>query len=284
MSAVLVTGATGYIGRSLLPALSTAGFTVIPHSSAWGDIGRCDLPVADVSQVIHLAGKTFVPASWQTPREFYDVNVMGAVNVAEHCRRVGASLLLLSSYMYGRPEQIPTPEDHPAKAVNPYGHSKLLAEESCRFYEQYFNVPLTIARLFNVYGGDQPDHFLIPSLVRQARDPESKELVVQDDTPLRDYIHLDDCVELLVRMVSSPRPGTYNVGSGMSYGVREIAAILNRLIPNPKPLRSLREARSSEIPETRADITRAREAFGWQPSVSLEDGVTRLLRSSDRSP
>ena len=84
--------------------------------------------------MFHLAARTYVPDSWKRPVEFYQTNVLGTANVLEYCRASGASFTLVSSYMYGRPERFPIPEDHPLHAFNPYGHSKLLAEDLARFY------------------------------------------------------------------------------------------------------------------------------------------------------
>ena len=97
-----------------------------------------------VGHVFHLAAKTFVPDSWKNPHAFYQTNVMGAVNVLEHCRRHQASLTLISSYVYGQPQRLPIAEDHPLSAPNPYAHSKILAEEAARFYERSFELSLVI--------------------------------------------------------------------------------------------------------------------------------------------
>src|ERR1035441_5859338 len=67
--------------------------------------------------------------SWQNPQAFYRTNVMGAVNVLEHCRRDQAALTLISSYVYGQPQRLPIAEDHPLAAANPYAHTKILAEQ-----------------------------------------------------------------------------------------------------------------------------------------------------------
>jgi nucleoside-diphosphate-sugar epimerase len=280
MSRILVTGASGFIGRNVVPALRDAGYDVMEHSTSAGHIARCDLTSSRAEIVIHLAGRTFVPSSWEQTRDFYEVNLLGTVNVLEFCRRERASLLFVSSYVYGRPERLPISEDDPVAAVNPYAHTKLLAEDTCRFYQQQFDLSLTIIRLFNVYGPGQPEQFLIPSLVRQAISPECAEIVVADDRPRRDFVYVEDLVDVLTRMVSNPHPGIYNVGSGTSHSVGEVAAIINSLLAVPKPVRNNADRRTQEVPEVVADICRARSTFGWAPRVGLREGISRMLRAS----
>ena len=123
---VLVTGAGGFVGGHLIDALSARNYRVFCHSKKDGDLSRCILEYPDVRHVFHLAAKSFVPDSWKDPRSFYEVNVLATANVLELCRKSGASLTYLSSYVYGLPQRIPIPEEHPLQAFNPYGHSKIL--------------------------------------------------------------------------------------------------------------------------------------------------------------
>src|SRR5271166_259401 len=211
---ILVTGATGFLGRHLVAALEAQGRVARTHSSANGDIADCPLPMEDVSHVFHLAGKSYVPESWQDPQAFYHTNVMGAVNVLEHCRRNQAALILISSYVYGEPQRLPIAEDHPLAAANPYAHTKILAEHTARFYAERFGVALTIVRPFNLYGPGQRDSFLIPSLVRQVLDPSATSVRVADLRPKRDYVYVTDAVGLLLATLRPGVQGVYNLGSG----------------------------------------------------------------------
>jgi nucleoside-diphosphate-sugar epimerase len=280
---VLVTGATGFLGRPLVAALESHGFTVHRHSSADGDIADCVLPTTDVSRVFHLAGKSYVPESWQNPGAFYRTNLMGTVNVLEHCRRGNAALTLISSYVYGQPQQLPISEDHPLAAANPYAHTKLLAEEAARFYEERFGLNLLIVRPFNLYGPGQNGPFLIPSIVRQTLDDSASVIRVQDLRPKRDYLYVEDAVSFLVASLRSGIRGVFNLGSGVSTSVGEIAELVNRAVGLSKPIDSKNEPRPGEIMDVVADTSRARAELGWRPRTSLAEGIAAVVAAERAS-
>ena len=193
---ILVTGANGFIGSHLVPALRAAGYLVSTHSTRQGDIRNCTLDFEGIGHVFHLAARTFVPDSWSDPLSFYEVNLLGTVNVLEFCRSHGTSLTLISSYVYGPPARLPISEDEPLRAFNPYSHTKILAEETALYYQRQFAVPVTIIRPFNVYGPGQDRRFLIPTILWQAIDPGQAAIEVADLNPRRDYIFIADLVDL----------------------------------------------------------------------------------------
>jgi nucleoside-diphosphate-sugar epimerase len=282
---VLVTGASGFIGRPLSERLEQTGCTVIRHSAANGDIALCSLPGGGVTHVYHLAARTFVPDSWSKPLPFYSTNVLGTVNVAEFCRHSGASLTMLSSYVYGRPRFLPISEEHPVAAFNPYGHTKLLAEEVCRYYAQQFGVQATVIRPFNVYGPGQAESFLIPTLLKQTLDTAASEISIADDRPRRDYLFIDDLTDLLLRTMDREGLGAsgfdaYNAGSGCSVNPRELAELILRLAGVEKPVVSRGEVRTDEVLETVADCGKAKRIFGWEPRIPLAEGLSRMIQEA----
>jgi UDP-glucose 4-epimerase len=275
MSHILVTGASGFVGQRLVQALTSQGHTVTRHSVEDGHIARSAFEPG-ASHVFHLAGCTFVPDSWQKPLAYYEVNFLGTVNVLEYCRKNNSSMTFISSYVYGHPKTLPIAEDHPLEAVNPYGHTKLLGEDVCRFYEKCFGVPVTIVRPFNLYGSGQAGHFLIPLLVHQAVSADISEISVADLRPRRDFLHVDDLIALLLR-VGQGGSGVYNAGSGVSHSIGEIIDILNSITGLAKPVRDRGERRPNEIMDVVADIRKARADLAWEPEISLADGLRQML-------
>jgi nucleoside-diphosphate-sugar epimerase len=276
---VLVTGADGFIGSHLVPALLAAGYNIFTHSTREGDIRNCSLSFEGVGHVFHLAARTFVPDSWSAPLSFYEVNVLGTANVLEFCRACGASMTLMSSYVYGRPRRLPISEDDPLDAFNPYSHTKILAEEIGRYYQRQFGVPVTVVRPFNVYGPGQDRRFLIPKILTQAIDPGLAAMVVADLRPRRDYLFIADLIRLLVGTVFRREAGIFNAGSGLSWGVEEVISVVNGLLPVPKTVQAKGPMRPDEVLEVVADISRARHAFGWEPRVQFRDGLQMTLTS-----
>jgi nucleoside-diphosphate-sugar epimerase len=257
-------------------ALRALPVEVLQHSTEDGDIARCELPFEGVDRVVHLAGRSFVPDSWVNTRAFYETNVLGAINVLEFCRKQSASITLVSSYVYGNPDVLPISEDHSLRAMNPYAHTKILAEAAARYYAEQYGISVTIVRPFNIYGPGQDERFLIPALLKQALDPAEPFITVKDLEPRRDYLHVNDLVALLVSTLRGPE-GIYNAGSGLSVSVAELIDIINSFLPSPKPARSLEIRRRQEVLDVRANIRCAGTALGWHPEVSLRQGIRDLI-------
>ncbi len=280
MTKVLVTGANGFIGKQLVDALVQLDLAVISYTHDDGDIAEEDtwkkLPVVDY--VFHLAGRSFVPDSWNDPAGFIQTNVNGTGLALDYCKLHGARLIFLSAYLYGVPTQLPISEAEPVSPNNPYALSKHLAEKLCKFYSSYWKVPVTIIRPFNVFGSGQRSEFLIPKIINQVRN--SDEICVMDLEPKRDYIYVKDLVNALVKTINlNDGFNFFNIGSGKSYSVRELIDIIQRAARTDLPIRSEYISREQEIPDVRADITRANNQLGWVPKFTFADGIHEILHS-----
>jgi nucleoside-diphosphate-sugar epimerase len=280
MKKILVTGSEGFIGKALVKKLSELGYSTLGFDTANGDIAEegCLIQAGkeDISYVFHLAGKTFIPESWKHPFVFYRTNVLGTENVLEFCRKTGAGLTYISSYLYGIPEYLPVDEKHPVKAFNPYSHTKLVAEEICNYYRDQFDLGISILRPFNVYGPGQSEQFLIPGLIRKIMDPDISIIEVMDLRPRRDFVFIDDFVDALVLSMDGPR-GIYNIGSGISVSVEEVFSEILRATNINKPIQDKGLERPNEIFDLYADISKISEKLNWKPLTSIQKGIMRCI-------
>lgn len=274
---ILVTGARGFVGSHLVPHLRLLGHEVTGVDIEQGDLARAAPDAGPADAVIHLAGRSSVVESWQDPAATYEANVLGTVRVLDYCRRTRARMILISSYVYGRPRYLPVDEEHPLEAFNPYGHSKILAEEAARYYASAFGVPLAIVRPFNLYGPGQREDFLIPTLIRQVLDPAKDRVEVMDARPRRDFLYIADFVELLAALAASEARGVFNAGSGVSTGIGELVQMLCELAGAGKPLADLGRPRPDEVLDMYASVGRARRELGWEPRTPLRDGLAMTL-------
>jgi nucleoside-diphosphate-sugar epimerase len=272
---LIVIGGTGFIGRHLIKKLRKNGNIVHPLSRSTGfDLLRDELPLQGIDHVYHIAGHTFVPQSWHDPVGFHLVNAHGTVRILDQCRRNDVGVTYASAYVYGSPLKLPISEGADIHLNNPYAFSKYAGEEACRFFSSTFKLPITIFRLFNVFGPGQDDQFLIPMIMNQVRDPKVTTIEVADLSPRRDYIHVDDVTNALM-LSSRLSGGIYNVGSGQSYSVEEVVQKILSIAESEKTYRQSGNTRNNEINNVVADVT-ALKKTGWQVSVSLEDGLRSM--------
>jgi GDP-4-dehydro-6-deoxy-D-mannose reductase len=280
VSAFLITGAGGFVGRALVNRLRARGDSVIGLNRGNGDIAQpATLRVhqtSNIDRVFHLAARTFVPQSWEDPADFHRVNTGGTLNVLEFCRGCKIPLTYVSAYLYGQPKSQPIREEYPLAPNNPYALSKVLAETVCEFYARIHGLPVTVVRPFNIYGPGQEGHFLIPSVLRQTL--EEDKIEVRDLAPKRDYLYIDDLTELLAATLNAP-PGynVYNAGTGISYSVAEVIAAVQAEASTSKPVHCEQKPRVQEIDDTRANIDKARNELGWSPKYDFRGGIRAII-------
>ena len=278
---ILLTGAGGFIGSALAKYLTKCGMETVCPSSAKLDVAQqasvANFPMQGIDHMIHLAGRTFVPKSWEEPEEFIKTNTFGTLNLLEVCRRQKISMTYISAYIYGMPKKNPIPETALVNPNNPYAKSKYMAEELCEFYAEQFGVGISVIRPFNVYGIGQRDHFLIPQIIRQATQEES--ICVMDLEPKRDYIYLTDLLEAIrLTLQRKGRYEVFNIGSGVSYSVAEVISMIQRIAGTQKPVICKNEVRRNEMNDVIADISKAKEVLGWKPAYTLEQGLTEIIK------
>jgi len=276
---IIVTGYSGFIGTYLIEKLSKTNHDLVLLDISNG-VDVCDWEqvkyIDNVDIIIHLANLSFVPASYSDPRRFYTTNYLSTLNMLELCRLNKARMIFFSSYVYGHPQYQPIDEKHPIQAFNPYAQTKVICESLCEGYNRDFGVPITVFRPFNIYGEGQNPDFLIPTIIQQAK---KGKIEIKDDRPKRDYINVEDIVEAILTAIENQNSGMqiYNLGSGVSYSVGEIVNIVRSLFNSEIDYICKNEYRTNEVMDTVADINKINVELGWQPRVSIEDGLKKMI-------
>lgn len=276
---ILITGYSGFIGTYLQKRLKQTQHELVLADITNG-IDICDWQQVKqfegIDIVIHLANLSFIPASYNEPKKFYETNYLSTLNMLELCRLQSAKMIYFSSYMYGHPQYQPIDENHPIQAYNPYSQTKVICESLCEGYNRDFKVPITIFRPFNIYGKGQNPEFLIPSIIQQA---QNGKIIIKDDRPKRDYIHVEDIVEAIIAAIDNQTDKfeKFNIGTGKSYSVKEIIEIVRGLFNSDIEYICTHEIRANEVLDTVADISKIKKELHWQPKISIREGLKKML-------
>ena len=302
---VLVTGGAGFIGSHTVDRLVKDGCNVriIDNLSTGkldniqgllsagkvdfvkGDIRDASLvakSVDDVDAVIHFAAVTSVPFSVANPDLTFDVNLLGTLNLlrASVQAGVGKFVNVSSCAVFGDTKILPIREDCQTDPISPYAESKLLAERYCLGFQDRQLLRSVVLRFFNVYGprqGMNDYSGVITKFIERVKQREP--LVVYDDgSQTRDFVSVHDIVyAVLASMKSSDAEGeVFNVGSGKPTSINMLAKTILELAGVDLTIR-YEKARAGDIKDSYADISKAKRLLGYEPKVSLRDGLLVLL-------
>ncbi|MFN8607342.1 MAG: SDR family oxidoreductase [Vulcanimicrobiota bacterium] len=299
MKKILVSGGAGFIGSHLVDRLLSEGHQVIAVDNlSTGRIknlqqalatGRLQFVEADINQadvlnplcqgvetVFHLAALADIVPSIENPLAYTQANVSGTMVLLEAARKAGVARFVYaaSSSCYGLPDLFPTPEVAEIRPQYPYALSKYLGEQSVHHWGQVYGMSTISLRFFNVYGprartsGTYGAVFGVFLRQKLANKPFT---VVGDGQQSRDFTYVSDVTDALVQAAASKISGeAYNVGSGGSYTINSLVDLLGgERVYIPK--------RPGEPDCTFADLTKIREQLGWNPKVSFQEGVSRVL-------
>jgi UDP-glucose 4-epimerase len=290
---VLVTGATGFVGRGVVRQLTMAGHSVVgfartstpcPCELRTGDIldlATVEQAVKGADAVCHLAALTLVRESFEEPVRYFRVNVAGTLNLLDamnaEAQRSGRPLRLVfasTGAVYGAPERQPITEAQEPAPGNPYGASKLAAETAIGYQAALGTISAVTLRTFNVAGavdghGDPDTSRIIPKTLLVAAGQADRLNVNGDGSAIREYIHVCDLARAYAAALDVAGPAghrIYNVGSGVGVSIREIIETTERITGRPVPVRWGPPVR--EPGELRADSSRINTELGWHPTRS----------------
>jgi nucleoside-diphosphate-sugar epimerase len=300
----LVTGGGGFIGSHLVQRLLREGrevrvldnFATGRRANLAAVDGDVELIEGDVQSyerahnavrgcevVFHLAALPSVPRSIQDPLTSTASNVTGTLNILlaardEDVRRV---VFASSSSVYGPQRTYPQREDAAARPISPYGVSKLAAEGYCRAFTQVYGLETVAVRYFNVFGPRQDPlsqyAAVIPRFITAALNDE-RPVVFGDGEQSRDFTYIDNTVEgtLLASTAEGVAGETFNVACGEAISLNQLLEQIREI--SGKPVEAAYEnSQPGDLKRSQADISRAREALGYEPVVNLRSGLERTF-------
>lgn len=314
--AILVTGGAGYIGSHCCKALSEAGYTPVCYDNLstghrnfvkWGPFVAGDirdtaklrevLRQHNIAAVMHFAACSLVGESVADPQKYYLNNVTGSLSLLQAMRDEGCSRFVLSSTgaVYGQTPDHLIRETDPCEPINPYGASKLMVERALADYRHAYGFSAFCLRYFNACGADasgqigelrDPETHLIPRVMMalQGHAPDfaifGDDYATPDGTAIRDYIHVTDLAAAHVLALGLLREGhsggSFNLGTGTGYSVREILAAIASETGRPVP-QTVKPRRPGDPSMLVADARQAREVLKF---VAKHSDLPHIVRTA----
>ncbi len=294
MKKIVVVGGAGFIGSHIVDVFVLRGDEVhVIDSLIAGkeenvnkkailhiaDIRNYDVIAPIISGadcVFHLAALPRVQYSIENPRETNEVNVDGLLNILVAAQKGGAKKVVFSSSsaVYGEQETLPTKEDAPTMPLSPYAVQKYIGEKYCKMFSDIYGLQTVSLRYFNVYGTRQdPNGAYAPVIGRFLKQKKDRVpiTITGDGEQTRDFVNVHDIAMANILAMESSRVGkgeVINIGAGHNCSINELVEIIGGT-------KEYIETRL-EIKNSLADVSKARELLGWNPTVSLAQGIAEL--------
>ncbi|MGC9002633.1 MAG: UDP-glucose 4-epimerase GalE [Dictyoglomus sp.] len=307
MGFILVTGGAGYIGSHVVKELLRRNYKVVVldnlhkgHKKAVltpyfeiVDLKKMDslrevFEKYDIDAVMHFAALSTVAESMKEPFKYYENNILGGLNLLELMREYNIKYFIFSSTaaVYGEPQVVPIPEDHPKNPTNVYGSSKLMFEEILSWYDEIYKLRYVSLRYFNAAGADlegelgedhRPETHLIPIVLKTALGQREyieiygTDYPTLDGTCIRDYIHVVDLAEAhilaLEALFDGMRSEVFNLGNERGYSVREVINIAEKVVGQKIPIKE-GQRRLGDPAILIASSNKIKKVLKWQPKFN----------------
>jgi UDP-glucose 4-epimerase len=300
---VLVTGGAGFIGSHIVDTYVAAGLDVaVADNLATGsrenvnpaarlyevdirDRAALDRVFDDVRPEIvsHQAAQASVRVSMEDPVRDAEINILGSYNVLEACRASGVRKLIYAATggaAVGEPEYLPVDEDHPVKPLSPYGANKHAVEHYCDLYRHNYGLDTTILRYANVYGprqnprGEAGVIAIFAGRMLAGEEPLVNGSGVQE----RDYVYVADVARINMLALTGGSGRMYNVGTGVGTSVNELVDRLAAIAGYTGRRRHV-DPLPGEVFKIVVTCERAKQELGWEPRVSLDEGLRLTVES-----
>ena len=309
MSRYLVTGAAGFIARAVIERLAAEGHEVVgvdnlndsydPRLKEWrlrqlsslpqftfikDDICRPDFftdlnrNFSSIQAVIHLAARAGVRQAVEIPDIYLQTNAAGTLNLLEWCRKSDVNKLVLASTssIYGANPPLPTPEDadscHPLQI---YAASKKAAEVMAYTYHHLYDLDATVVRFFTVYGpAGRPDMVMF-RFTRWIAEGNPVQ-ITGDGEQMRGFTYVDDIADGVLKALKPVGYEIINLGGHETITINDLLKRIETLLGRKADVRYI-PRHPADVDANWADVTKARRLLGWEPKVSLDEGVAKMV-------
>lgn len=302
MKTILVTGGAGFIGSHVVELLLTREYRVIIldnlSSGAKENISEeavfIEGDIRDlegtarifsehaIDKVVHLAAQSKVGPSVERPEEDLAINVLGTVHLLQAAQKHQAAKFVFASSaaVYGHVEELPVTENSPTAPLSPYGTSKLAAEEYIKAFQRLYDFEIGILRFANVYGPRQTaatEAGVITIFIDQLLAGETP-TIQGDGRQTRDFVYVEDVARAILTTLEEKqqeRP-IYNVSTETQTSVETLLRKLSEAAEKPF-FPKYREERPGDIKHSYLSFEHLKQSFGWEPAVSLEEGIKKTV-------
>ena len=298
---ILVTGGAGFIGSHIVDRLIEGGNTVvivdnlvtgkkenINPKAEFIKLSVTDKKLEKIFKneqfeaVFHLAAQLDIRKSVDDPVYDASINILGAINMMENCRKYQVPKIIFSSTggaIYGEAKEVPTTEKYPAYPISPYGIAKLTTEHYLYYYKMIHNIDYVCLRYANVYGPRQNSEgeagvvAIFSSKVIKHEQP----VIFGSGKQTRDYVFVLDVIEANIKALEYEGSGIFNIGTGKESDLRDILRIIsteavgNTVDPEYAPAKPGEQMRSA------LDCSLAKKHLGWAPEYGLNDGIQQTV-------
>jgi len=297
---IVITGGSGFIGSNIAKLLKNQHeVTIFDLKKENSDVdfiqgnikdSKCVIDsLKNFDVVIHLAATLGVINTEENPVLTLDTNTGGTKNVLEACRinNIKKIIFSSSSEVYGEPIKIPMEETDNPIPITTYGISKFAAEEYIKAYSRNYGIEYTIFRLFNVYGDDQATDWVLPEFVSKAL--TNQNIVIHGDgTQIRAFCYVTDVAEAFSKTLEKGNGETINIGNDSEpISIKELAFKIVKVSKSKSNIEfiSFEESKRNrmEILKRIPSIQKAKKILGYEPKISLEEGIKKVIEKRHNS-
>lgn len=231
-----------------------------------------------IEKIVHLAAKAIIGMGEEKPEEYFQVNVLGTLNMLELAKKAKAKQFVFSSSsnVYGLNKTPFTEEQAIKNPVSIYAITKRAGELLCQTYSKNYGINTTVLRLSTVYGGAGRKDIVVHKFVNKTLKGKKITIYGNGNTK-RDYLYVEDAVNAFIRALAKPfKFEIFNIGSGKAISINKLVQLIEKKT-GKKAIINKKKRKKSDLAITLSDISKAKKMLDWKPEIGIEKGIEKLI-------